>query len=120
MAVDINKAESTIRNILPDLVSLSGAINTKGEYLIFNSIVPNEVDIDDIDYVFKLYIAINSRIDDNSLAYEPISKTLTNLISDYKENRIVEIGRVKPYSVKGLIVYEITLTVKGFEYVDSH
>jgi|GEM_PF-6005180 len=118
MTVDIDQAEDTILGILPELISLEGAINTMGEYLIFDSIVTNEAHIGDIDYVFKLYIAVNSRTDDKRLAYQPINDALTALLNDWATNQKVAIGRSKPYSVKGLIVYEIPLIVQGFEHVE--
>jgi len=120
MTIDIDKAESVIHSILPKLVMLEGAINTKGEFLIFDSIVINEAHTGDIDYVFKLYIAISSRIRNKRLAYQPINDALTKLVDDWAENQQVEVGRSKPYSIKSknLIVYEIALTVKGFEHVE--
>ena len=119
MTIAIDQAEQTIRAILPDLVMLEGKINSKGDYLLFDSLVINNAHIGDIDYVFKLYIAIHSRTNDKRLAYEPMNNTLTALVADWEINQTVEIGRSKPYSIQGLIVYEIPLTVKGFDYVET-
>lgn len=119
MTIAIDQAEAVILAILPELVLLEGKINSKGEYLLFDSLIINNAHIGDIDYVFKLYIAINSRTNDRRLAYESIDEALTALVEDWEVNQKVEIGRSKPYSIQGLIVYEIPLTVKGFDHVET-
>lgn len=122
MIVDISKAEEAILKILPKLTVLDGAINTRGEFLVFDSIVMNEAYTHDIDYVFKLFVAISSHTKSKRLAYKSMSEILSDLVEDWEENQKVEIGRTKPYSnpAKSLIIYEISLTVKGVEYVEHH
>ena len=76
------------------------------------------IDIDDMDYVFHLFIAISSKTKNKRLAYQPLDEALTALVADYQANRNIELGRIVPYSLKGLIVYKMPLTVRGFKGED--
>jgi len=118
MSVNISKAEQYIMNILPQVTKLQGEINTLGTYLLFDSITINNAIIDDIDYIFNLYISVSSKAKNTRLAYDPVSAALQALINDYVTKQKIEIGKIKPYAVKHLIVYQIPLTLKGYEHVD--
>ena len=116
MAIDIDAAEKAILAILPEATVLNGDINTMGTLLVFDSISINEAMIGDVDYVFQLYVSNSSRAKNNRLAYGEISAALNALLADFEVNMKVEVGHIKPYSIKGLIVYQIQLRVKGFEH----
>lgn len=118
MPIDIDNAEQIILRVLPKATVLSGEINTMGTYLVFERMNINELAIGDVDYVFALYVSISSRTKSKRLAYGELSSALNALLSDFEENRKIEVGQIKPYAVKGLIVYQIQLTVKGFEHQD--
>ena len=117
MPVDINGAEQEILKILPKATLLQGIINTKGTFLLFDSLRIKELSVGDIDYIFQLYISISSHGNNNSLAYDGISSSLNALFSDFDRNRKIDIGKIQPHAIKGLIVYQIELTVKGFKDV---
>ena len=113
--IDISQAEQTILSVLPKATVLNGEINTMGTFLVFERINVNELAITDVDYVFALYVAISSRAKNKRLAYEPINDSLNALLTAYERARKIEVGNIKPHGIKGLIVYQIQLTVKGFE-----
>lgn len=114
MDIDISQAESKIRQVLPDVITLSGEINTLGSYLLFDAISVNEAGIGDVDYEFRLFIAISSKTKAKQLVYEPISEALTTLITHWQSHQQIAIGKIKPFASKRLIVYQIPLTVRGF------
>lgn len=115
MAIDITKAEQLIIDVLGQVTKLQGDINTTGTFLVFDSIKINNAIIDDFDYFFNLYISVSSRAKNTRLAYDPISAALQSLVDDYVIRQKIEIGKIKPYAIKGLIVYQIPLTVKGYD-----
>lgn len=111
MDIDINAAEQVIRDILPSVKALDkNVINTKGTFLIFNNLLPQNQFLDEVHYEFKLFVAINSLIKNQTLAYEPLSSALDALMQDWQQNQRVRIGRIKPNAIQKLIVYEVTLT----------
>ena len=113
--IDINKAQEVITKVLPKVTLLQGAINTKGTYLVFSHININNASIEDFDYVFKCFVAIKTKSSNKALVYKPINDILNPLIKDWEQNAAIEIGDTKPYTIKGLIVYQIDLTVIGFK-----
>ncbi len=119
MSVDISAAEKKILDVLPDVTVLAGEINAQGSYLIFDSIKVNESSIGDMDYRFNLFIAISSRTKNKRLAYQPVSDALSRLIEDFEKTQNIEVGTIKPYGAKSLIIYQIPLTVQGFESPDT-
>lgn len=119
MIIDIDEAEKLIFEVLPKATVLAGEINTMGTFLVFEKINVNELLIGDVDYVFALYVSISSRTKSKRLAYGELSSALNALLSDFEENRKIEVGQIKPYAVKGLIVYQVQLTVKGFD-IEAH
>ncbi len=119
MSIAIDQAEQTILAILPNNTKiLAGEINTMGSFLIFDSIKINNAHISDVDYVFNLFIAISSKAKNNRLVYTPLNDALNALVIDYQTKQKVELGQISPYSLKGLIVYQVKLIVKGFENVE--
>lgn len=118
MSIDIDAAEQKIIAVLPKATVLNGDINTMGTFLVFDSININEFVIGDVDYVFQLYISISSRTKNKRLAYSDISAALNALLADFENNMKIDVGKIKPYAIKGLIVYQVQLTVKGFEHVE--
>lgn len=118
MAIQINIAEDKIMQVLPQATALHGEINSLGSYLVFDHIKVNNALIDDLDYVFHLFISISSKTKNKRLAYAPLDAALTALSDDYQANRNIELGHIVPYSIKGLIVYKIPLTVRGFKGED--
>lgn len=111
MDIDINAAEQVIRDILPSVKALDkNVINTKGMFLIFNNLLPQNQFLDEVHYEFKLFVAINSLIKNQTLAYEPLSSALDALMKDWQQKQRVRIGRIKPNAIQKLIVYEVTLT----------
>jgi hypothetical protein len=118
MPIEINNAENKIMQALPQVTALKGEINSLGSYLVFNHIKVNNAMIGDLDYVFHLFIAISSKTKNKRLVYTPLDDALTALSDDYQINRNIELGHIVPYSIKGLIVYKIPLTVRGFKGED--
>ena len=118
MSIAISQAEAKILAVLPNATVLGGEINSLGMYLVFDHIVMNNIDIDDVDYVFHLFVAISSKTKNKQLAYQPLDAALAALVADYQANRNIELGRIVPYRLKGLIVYKMPLTVRGFKGED--
>jgi len=121
MSIDISADEQLINAILPQAITLEGSVNTQGTYLVFDSIAVNEVHTGSIDTVFRLFIAISSRRSNKRLVYTPVTAALNALITDWDLNQKVKMGRITPFTVKGLIVYQVLLTVKGYtenDYVE--
>lgn len=118
MSVQIGLAEAKITSLLPQATKLAGEINSLGTYLIFDHLNINNALIGDVDYVFNLFVAISSNSKDNKLIYQPLDNALTILVDAYQLTQAVEVGNIKPYSIKGLIIYKIPLTVRGFKGED--
>ena len=117
--IAINDAEQLILDVLPSSTKvLAGEINTMGSFLIFDSIKINQAHISDVDYVFNLFIAISSKTKNKRLVYTPVNDALNSLLTDYQLNQKIAISSITPFSIKGLIVYQIKLIVKGFENVE--
>ncbi len=111
VAINISEAEQAILHILPQAKALeNNAINTKGLFLVFHSLEMDNAYLGQVGYQFRLYIAINTRSQNNRLAYAPVSEALTALIKDWQQNQTVEMGRIKPNADKGLLIYEIYLS----------
>lgn len=118
--IDIAKAEQTILNVLNDTTRLQGEINTKGTFLVFDSLDIKEANIDDVGYKFDLYIAISSTTKNKRLLYQPITDALNDLFEHYKQTQIIELGRIVPYSKNKLIIYKLPLTVTEFSEGEHH
>jgi len=116
--IQIAVQERKIISVLPHATLLAGEINTLGTYLIFDHLKVNNVFIDDVDYIFSLFIAISSKAKNKQLAYAPLDTALTALFAAQQTDMAIEIGNIKPFSIKGLIVYQIPLTVRGFKGED--
>ena len=109
--VNIDAAQQRILEVITGVTTLSGEINNQGEYLVFDSLAINEPHTLDVGYKFNLYLAISSKTKNKRLAYQPISDRLNQLMTDYQLTQTIEVGNIVPYSLKGLIVYLVPLTV---------
>ncbi|MBL4774481.1 MAG: hypothetical protein JKY87_00270 [Mariprofundus sp.] len=116
--INIFNAETKILSLLTNVTMLAGEINSLGSYVVFDKLKINNAFIDDVDYIFNLFIAISSKTKNKRLAYAPLDEALTALMDDYQVNQDIELGGIVPYSIKGLIVYKIPLTVRGFKGED--
>lgn len=111
MDINIDAAEQVILSILPQAKPLDkNVINTKGMFLVFNNLVTQNQFLDEVHYEFKLFVAINSLIKNQTLAYKPLSTALDALMKDWQKTQRVRIGRIKPNAIQKLIVYEVNLT----------
>lgn len=111
MNIDINAAEQVILSILPKAKRLDkGSINSKGLFLLFNNLAPQNQYLSEVFYEFKLYVVINSLVKNQSLAYKPLSEALDLLVANWQQTQQVRIGRIKPNVIQNLIVYEVNLT----------
>ena len=116
MTIDINQAERRILALLPEARALgNNAINTKGLFLVFHSLVLDNAYLAQVGYAFRLYVALNSQTRDRRLAYQPLSSALSRLLSDWQKNQAVELGPIRPAASRGLLIYEAHLV-----YRDKH
>jgi len=116
--IHIAESEAKILSVIPQATLLAGEINSLGTYLVFDHLKINNAMIDDVDYIFSLFIAISSKAKNKKLIYTPLDDALSSLLTAYQTDMAIEVGAIKPFSIKGLIVYQIPLTVRGFKGED--